>query len=292
MIAQGRAGYETPGERALLGGGDRDAAAGDCDFCGRMQMTHLPDIINQNINKYAPAMDALAKGEKMINKITPDDLALHTKWLRGESGGVKIATSWYADLRGTNLSDTDLRYANLSGADLRYANLSGADLSDTDLRYADLRGTNLSRANLSGANLSGADLSDTDLSGANLSRANLLCAKNIPDYAIAVTQIVPEGDLIVYKKLRDDKIAKLLVPKEAKRSNATERKCRAEYAQVLAIESVDGKTTFDAGVSQNDCNFVYKVGEPVRPDSWDEDRWNECSHGIHFFLTRYEAENY
>ena len=28
-------------------------------------MTRLPDIINQNINKYAPAMDALAKGEEM-----------------------------------------------------------------------------------------------------------------------------------------------------------------------------------------------------------------------------------
>ena len=25
---------------------------------------------------------------------------------------------------------------------------------------------------------------------------------------------------------------------------------------------------------------------------WDEDRWNECANGIHFFITREEAEAY
>jgi hypothetical protein len=27
-------------------------------------------------------------------------------------------------------------------------------------------------------------------------------------------------------------------------------------------------------------------------DAFDENRWNECSHGIHFFITRKEAEDY
>ena len=36
--------------------------------------------------------------------------------------------------------------------------------------------------------------------------------------------------------------------------------------------------------------IVYEVGEITHADSWDEDRWNECSHGIHFFLTQEEAE--
>ena len=39
-------------------------------------------------------------------------------------------------------------------------------------------------------------------------------------------------------------------------------------------------------------DFVYRVGETVRPDAWGGDRWVECAGGIHFFLTRYEAENY
>ena len=37
---------------------------------------------------------------------------------------------------------------------------------------------------------------------------------------------------------------------------------------------------------------VYEVGKEVLPDSWDDNRWNECSHGIHFFITKQEAINY
>ena len=48
----------------------------------------------------------------------------------------------------------------------------------------------------------------------------------------------------------------------------------------------------DIGVSQHDDVIQYKVGEIVRCGNWDDCRWNECSGGIHFFLTRYEAENY
>ena len=36
----------------------------------------------------------------------------------------------------------------------------------------------------------------------------------------------------------------------------------------------------------------YKVGEMVYPDSFDEDRRNECSHGIHFFINKQDAIDY
>lgn len=41
-----------------------------------------------------------------------------------------------------------------------------------------------------------------------------------------------------------------------------------------------------------DGGFTYRVGETVVPDSFDEDRWNECSNGIHFFITKQEAIDY
>ena len=97
--------------------------------------------------------------------------------------------------------------------------------------------------------------------------------------------------MIGWKKLWKDKIARLRIPAEAKRSNATGRKCRAEFAVVLDIWDSDGEPV-EEGRSQNSSYFVYQVGQTVRPDRWDEDRWNECSNGIHFFITRYEAENY
>ena len=244
----------------------------------------------------------------MISKITQNDLDLHEKWLNHDPEGVRLVTAIGkievgADLSGANLRGADLSSADLSSADLSSADLSGADLSSADLSGADLSRADLSSANLSGANLSGvnlsradlsradlssADLSGADLSGVNLSRANLRGAKNA-EYAAAITCIVPEGTLIGWKKLAGGMIAKLEIPAEAKRSNATERKCRAEFAKVLAI--YDGDHEVMSGYSQYDNNFIYTVGQTVRPDKWDENRWAECSNGIHFFITRLEAEN-
>ena len=37
-------------------------------------------------------------------------------------------------------------------------------------------------------------------------------------------------------------------------------------------------------------SFVYTAGETVTPDGFDEDRWNVCGKGIHFYITPEEAE--
>ena len=146
-------------------------------------------------------------------------------------------------------------------------------------------GADLSRANLSRANLSGADLSGADLSRANLSRANLKEAKG-GDLAIAQTRILPDGDLIGWKKCADGVIVKLLIPAKAKRSHAFGRKCRASYAKV--IEVIGAKV----GISQLDNTTKYIKGRIVKCNKWNEDWREECAGGIHFFITRIEAENY
>ena len=89
-------------------------------------------------------------------------LERHSKYLRGEAGGVK------ANLSNANLSRANLYNANLYNANLSGANLSRANLSNANLSGANLSGADLSRADLSHANLSGADLSGADLSHANL----------------------------------------------------------------------------------------------------------------------------
>jgi hypothetical protein len=193
---------------------------------------------------------------------------------------VQEAVSKRANLSGANLSGAYLSGANLSGA-----NLSGAYLSGAYLSGANLSGAYLSGAYLSGANLSGANLSGANLSGAYLSGANLSGAKNA-DLAIAMTRILPEGQLIGYKKCRNGVIVKLQIPAKAKRSHAFGRKCRAEYAKVLHIYGAD------EAYSTHDSTFVYHKGEIVRPDKWDDDWTNECSSGVHFFITREEAEAY
>ena len=211
-----------------------------------------------------------------------------------------------ADLRSANLSDADLRSANLSGADLSYANLRGANLRGAYLCNADLSGTNLCGADLCGADLCGADLSGADLSGTNLSGADLcgadlcgadLCGADLEKIRASDTTSMffpqcPDGEFIGYKTA-GGKIVKLLIPEDAKRSSAATLKCRCSKAKVLEIQEEDGSPSEVKEVRSNyDKGFIYRLGETVCVENFDEDRWNECSRGIHFFISRDAAVSY
>ena len=210
-------------------------------------------------------------------------LKLHKAWINGEKHGKR------ADLSRADLSGAYLSRADLSGADLYRANLSGANLSGANLYRADLSGADLSGADLSGAYLSGANLSGADLSGANLYRANLYRAENVPYTPMACPD---EGEFTGWKKCKSDRIVKLRIPKDARRSSASRRKCRCDKAEVIEITSIDGKEKYTEAVSSRDADFVYKVGEMVSVDDFCENRWEECAAGIHFFMNRKEAVDY
>ena len=189
----------------------------------------------------------------------------HKKWLSGD-GGIR---------------------ANLSRADLSEAGLRGADLTEADLTEADLSGAYLRGADLSGADLTRADLTEADLSGANL--RGVRYDENTAFFAL---QCPEEGSFIGYKICKEYKIVKLLITEDAKRSSATTRKCRASKAKVLEITNIENTEKYETAVSKHDANFIYKVGETIEIENFDEDRWSECSEGIHFFITREEAIQY
>ena len=188
-----------------------------------------------------------------------------------------------ADLSNANLSNADLRYANLRGANLRCADLRGADLRCADLRGADLRG-----ADLRGADLSNADLRGADLRGADLRGADLRGADNIPLIPFSCPS---DGAFIGWKKVKG-KLIKLLIPEDAKRQSSTGWKCRCDKAKVLAITDLNGSNPIDEITSMDYAKCTYKVGEIVYPDSFDDNRWEECSHGIHFFANKQQAIDY
>ncbi len=184
-----------------------------------------------------------------------------------------------AYLRGAYLRDADLRDADLSGAYLRAANLRGAYL-----RGANLRAANLRAANLRGATLSGANLRDADLRGANLSGARGLHTFNLSPQV---------GAFIGYKKLSDGHIAELIIPDDARRLNAYgSRKCRAEYVMVSQIWDTRGMETTAPIPGQHSAQTMYETGSITRPDAFCDDKRIECAAGIHFFMTREEAQEY
>lgn len=147
-----------------------------------------------------------------------------------------------------------------------------ADFSNQDLSYANLL------ADLRCANFSNADLSGT---------------KNI----MYIPMVCPEeGSFIGFKKAvygDKDYIVKLEIPADALRSSATSRKCRCNKAKVLEIQNVDGsKANIDVVHSTYDSLFQYKAGQIVEEPNFDDNRFNECSKGIHFFINRHEAVDF
>ncbi len=148
---------------------------------------------------------------------------------------------------------------------------SSADLSSADLSYA-----NLSYANLSSANLRSADLDKKDIKAIK-----------------HLYQIIPEvGSFIAYKKASNNCVVKLEIPARAKRTcNFKNRKCRASYVRVLEITNRDG-TKIKEVTGERNSNTIYKVNKITRADSFNDDMREDCSHGIHFFVTKQEAINW
>ena len=229
--------------------------------------------------------------QKEINKIIKN----HQHWLKKDVDDWESMRADFSnkDLHDGDLSGADLSDAVLSGAHLRNADLSDANLCDANLSYANLSGANLCDANLSGADLSGADIGGADIRGANLSNANLLGTKNMMYIPMACPE---EGSFIGFKKAvyaDKDYIVKLEILADALRSSATSRKCRCNKAKVLEIQNINGsKANIDVVHSTYDPSFQYKAGQIVEEPNFDDNRFNKCSKGIHFFINRQEAVNY
>ncbi len=186
--------------------------------------------------------------------------------IKHKATGAVLKTVDAASLEGADLHGADLQGAYLCGAYLQGANLHGADLYGADLQGADLEGANLHGAYLQGAYLEGANLP-----------AFQLCA----------------GDLIVYKKLSGGVIARLKISAKTERTaSLVGRKCRAASAEVLELLGPSADNAPTVAYDKHTGKVLYKKGAIVTPDKYDPDPRVECTHGIHFFLTRAEAEAY
>ena len=216
-----------------------------------------------------------------------ETIRLHGLWIDGKTGGVR-ANLTNAILTGANLTGAILYRAILTNANLAYANLTGAILTDAILTGANLTGAILTDDILTGANLTNANLTYAILTDAILTRANLTDA-NLTRATLPHFTICPEeGEFIAWKKLQNNVVAKLLIPAESKRtSSLVGRKCRAEFVKVISFVN----SSESIGYAKHDST-PYIVGQTVKPDSYDDDIRVECTHGIHFFMTNREAENY
>jgi len=213
------------------------------------------------------------------------------------------------------LAGADLSAANLRGAKFVCANFSGANLSGANLEGVDFTQADLTGANLCGANLKGADFAQADLTGANLGGANLRNAYLILAYLQGANFIgadiksakfseyrccPPIGAFhgwkyvrkayhpsIIHRSYRTMKkwaVIELEIPADAKRTSClASRQCRASKVRVV---SGSGYSPVMVGKKR----IHYLQGLTIRADSWDSDIRTNYAHGIHFYMTKKEAE--
>lgn len=165
------------------------------------------------------------------------------------------------------------RASELRETDFTAASFRGADLADANVRYCCFQRTDFTEARLGGVTFPLCDLRDTVFTGAEL-----------PHF-----QIVPEtGAFVGYKRLAGGVICTLRIPDDARRTgNLVDRKCRASHADVL-----DGEGT-SVNVFLCGDTLTYRKGERVAaPNGYSDDFRTSAGAGVHFFITRREAEEY
>ena len=127
------------------------------------------------------------------------------------------------------------------------------------------------KADLQVANLSHADLNGADLSGTYLDEKEQ-CRKGV----------ILKKPMMGYKKLADGSICVLSIPKGAIVFSINGSKCRTNKAKVLE----------GGGVSYYDNEFTYEKGKSYEIEGFDLAYNEECSTGIHFFMSFEEARDY
>lgn len=196
------------------------------------------------------------------------------------------------DLRGSDFSDqelweVDFSHADLTGVDFSRSlchncNFSYANLKNVDFTSADLRGCSLAYADISGANMYFSMLEHADLTG-------IISDENTQYFKMHCPET---GAFLGYKKCFGFRIVQLLIPADARRTSATNTTCRCDKAKVLTIKDMETNQDYDEAISYVDQNFIYRRGQWIEAKNFNPDRWVDSTGGIHFFLTRKEAEAY
>ncbi len=210
------------------------------------------------------------------------------------------------------LRECELRDMDLTGADFSYADLTLSSFQNVVLNDASFHGSTVENALFDGCPLHGADFRDAnmatasfrycDMGGCDIRGADLFGA--ILEHAMLEGVVSDErtqwfrlhcpekGAFLAYKKCVNDRMVQLLVPEDARRTSATMPSCRCDKAKVLTIKSFEFKEEFEEAWSLVDEDFVYRKGQWVQVDDFNEDRWQDSTTGIHFWLTREEAKAY
>lgn len=273
---------------ANLSGSDLTSA----DFSGAcMSEANLngAKIDNVNFNK-AYMRCATLTGAK-INHSLFDGANLNEAHLSG-------ATIFYTHMEGTRMAravitDASLYVVHMGGANLENASFEGSKLGHVEMRMANIQSANFTSAGITeSCRFEHAHLTNANFTSASISKdtsfdfADLHGCEFDGEERNRLGRIL-DRPVTGYKKSREGDIVTLEIPKGAVVFSINNNKCRTNMAKVT---DTDGKPELS---SIFDKEFKYRVGDEIAPVGEFDLMYNiECASGIHFFLTREEAERY
>ena len=247
-----------------------------------MTQEELNKVLERHLHWLREDCDGWDKMRAVLDGENLNGLNLNGALLDGAS--LVEASLDHASLVGASLNGASLYHASLYHASLDLASLVEASLVEASLDHASLVGASLNWALLDHASLDHASLVGASLNGASLN--------GVTNFPFVPFSCPDTGSFIGWKKTHG-KIIKLEIPADAKRCSATSNKCRCDKAKVLEIQTLDGSPSHITKIpSDFDRKFIYEAGKTVSVKDFCEDRWRECSQGIHFFTNRQSAVEY
>lgn len=202
-------------------------------------------------------------------------------------GGSFANTDLHSSYFNSNLSNVSFGFCDMEDCTLSFSsNIENGYLTHCDLSNTRIAGQ-FTNCSFYSCNFFKAELGNSTFKKCNFGYNNQYYFSKCPT----------EGSFIGYKKAHsmvDERecIIKLKITENALRSSATSNKCRCSRAKVLSIKDLYTNENILKAHSSFDESFIYEVGKTVVSNSFNENRWEECSNGIHFFMTEEEAKMY
>ena len=258
-------------------------------------------------------MDAHAK--YLAGKASGKRAVFSNVELTGEFSDIDFSTVVFENVTADCVTFCDCKFNECQfDEDCNFVNayFNDCDLSEVEMNNgANFAGATFDKCNFKNACCCGAIFRNTafydaDLTNVNMYKADFTNADFVrckldniryDECTCGIALACPEkGSFTAFKKAKlyndNNCIVELQVPADALRSSATTRKCRVSKAKVVAVYTMDGKSIKQNAYSIQTRSFVYKIGKIVEVKNFDKNRWNECSSGIHCFITKREAEQY
>lgn len=255
---------------------------GKCaDFFGkRLEKIHF---INKSLQ--SAIFDQCVLVDCLFSKCVATDTSFYKAKIEGTTFDKCMlcgASFYYAFITQCYFQNVNLFQSYMSHSRMSETKFFCSDLTSIDFTVCGIRNCSAEQSNFSGSRIG--DNNFKEIHASNRTAFYDICCPE-------------EGAFVGFKKALCygiEVIVKLLITENAKRSSACSRKCRASEVKVLGIYDLDRnerpKDTIASSYWKYD--FHYKVGETISVDDFNEDRWNECSTGIHFFLTFDEAARF